>query len=444
MSLKIEAGKTWKLSLPIILGELSQMSLGLIDNIMVGSVSYKHLAASALVLSVINIPFILGMGITFSVSQMVSMANGRNDGFKVSHYLYNGFLLSAIASFLIAVFLHGNIWVLDHLKQDPEVVRLAKPYAVIMAYSTIPMMLFFALKQFTDGLEQTKMAFVLSVLAIPVNIFLNWIFIYGNLGFPKMDLIGAGWGTLITRILILGILIAIVFYHRSFKKYIAVMHSEWKWNNRTMRELLQIGIPTSLQAGMESGAFAVSGIIIGTIGAVEQAAHQIALSCAAFTFMVSFGLAQGGSIRISNAYGKNDWKKIKIIGNSTLISGIIYGVLCSLFFILFRHQLPRAFTDNSEVLILASTLMFFAAFFQISDASQAVGVGVLRGIKDVKTPTLYVALSYWVIGLPLGYVLTFWYDMGAIGMWLGFLAGLTCSSLFLNLRFYRKLKKKLV
>ncbi|HEY8366617.1 MAG TPA: MATE family efflux transporter [Bacteroidia bacterium] len=442
MSVLSEAKKTWKLSIPIILGEMTQMSLGIIDNMMVGAISYKHLAAAALVLSVMNIPFVLGIGVTFSVSQLVSMANGQRDGFKVSHYLYNGFWLSAIVAVLIAVFLHGNLWILDHLKQDPEVVTLAKPYFIIMAYSTIPMLLFLGLKQFTDGLEKTKTAFILSVAAMPINVVLNWIMIYGNLGSPRLELVGAGIATLITRVVIFIVLLVIVFTHPTFRKYIAVKGSQWKIKWQTFKDLLHIGVPTSLQAGMESGAFAVSGIIIGTIGAVEQAAHQIALSCAAFTFMVSFGLAQGGSIRISNAFGRNNWNEINLIAKSTVLSGLAYGILTSIFFIVTRKSLPWAFTQDQEVIGIASILMLFAAIFQISDATQAIGVGNLRGVKDVRIPTLLVAFSYWVIGLPVGCLLAFTFNLGAIGIWLGFLAGLSCSSTLLNIRFFRKNKKR--
>jgi len=441
MSFAAETRRTWKLSGPIILGELTQMALGIIDNVMVGAISYKHLAAAALVLSVMNIPFVLGIGITMSVSQLVSMAHGRRDGRQVSHYLYNGFWMCAVTAVLIAVLLHAGSDILFYLKQDPEVAALARPYLVVMAWSVVPMLMFMAIKQFTDGLEFTRTAMILSLAALPLNIGLNWILIYGNLGMPRLELLGAGIGTLITRILILIALVIIVFAHPTFRRYIAVRGSQWMLKMKTIKELLHIGIPSSLQAGMESGAFAVSGIIIGTLGAVEQAAHQIALSTAAFTFMVSMGLAQGGSIRISNAWGRKDRAGIALIGRSTLLSGLAYGIFCSLFFIAARNFLPQFFTKDAQVLAIASVLMLYAAVFQISDATQAIGVGVLRGIKDVKIPTLYVALAYWAIGIPVGCVMAFVFKMGAAGMWIGFVSGLTASSLLLNLRFFRYLRK---
>jgi MATE family multidrug resistance protein len=326
---------------------------------------------------------------------------------------------------------------LFHLGQDPEVVHFALPFLKLMGWSIIPMLLFMTLKQFTDGLEFTKTAMLLSLAGMPVNIFLNWLLIYGNWGFPRLELVGAGWATLITRTLLFVVLAIVILKHGTFRRYIAVSRRQWRLRSRTLRELLHIGIPSSLQLGMESGAFAVSGIVIGTISAIAQAAHQIAISCASFTFMVSMGLAQAGSIRVSNAYGRGDWPKISLIGRSTLVTALLYGLFCAIAFILLRNELTWAFNRNGEVVQMGSVLLLFAAIFQISDSTQAIGAGLLRGIKDVKRPTILIAIAYWVIGLPFGYVLAFVFHMGASGMWLGFIAGLTMASLFLIARFLK-------
>lgn len=439
--LLFEARKTLKLAIPIILGELAQMSLGIIDTAMVGSISYKHLAAAALVMSVMNIPFVFGIGITISVAQMVSMAHGRFDAKQVSHYLYNGFWLCVIAAIAISFGLEMSKNILYHLKQDPEVVAFAVPYFQIMAWSVIPMLLFLALKQFTDGLEFTKTAMLLSLLALPINVFLNWIMIFGNLGFPKMDLVGAGIATLITRTLIFFVLGWIILSHSSFRKYVAVRKKVWQIKWQTQKELLNIGLPSSFQITMEAGAFAISGIIIGTISAVDQAAHQIALSIASLTFMVSMGLSQAGSIRASNNYGRKDWTTISWIGKSTLITALIYGTTCAIGFSLFRHQLPLIFNKNQQVVELSAYLLLFAAVFQISDSVQAICAGLLRGIKDVKVPTYFIAIAYWIIGIPFGYYLAFYQGMGAAGIWVGFIIGLTLSAIFLTIRFRRIVKR---
>ncbi|NTS42270.1 MATE family efflux transporter [Flavisolibacter sp. BT320] len=438
-----EASQTLRLAFPIIIGELAQMALHIIDSAMVGAIDYKQLAATALVINGVNIPFIFGIGMTISVSQMVSMANGRGDKRAVSHYLFNGFVLCAVTALVISLSLVAGKNFLRSLGQDPEVVEYAIPFLHLIALSLIPMLLFMTLKQFADGLEQTRLAMILSLLSMPVNIFLNWLLIYGNWGFPRLELVGAGWATLITRILMFIALLLVVVKGRHFRQYIALRTTEWHLNRKTLKELLGIGVPSSLQIGMEAGAFAVTGILIGTIGAVEQAAHQIALSCAAFTFMVSLGLSQAGSIRTSNSFGRGDWPKIAGIGKSTVLAAVGYGIFCALLFVLFRNQLPLLFTKNGEVQVMAAMLLLMAGIFQISDSTQAIGAGLLRGIKDVKTPTVLIGIAYWVIGIPAGYVFANVLKMGAMGMWLGLILGLTFASVFLQTRFFRMVKKNL-
>jgi len=436
-----EAFWTLKLALPIIIGELAQMALHIIDTAMVGAVNYKQLAAAALVINAMNIPFVLGIGMTISVSQMVSLSHGKGDGKAVSHYLFNGFCLCALTALVISLSLVFGRNFLLYLGQDPEVVIYALPFMKLMGFSIIPMLLFMTLKQFADGLEYTRTAMILSLASMPINIFLNWLLIYGNWGFPRLELLGAGWATFITRTFIFLALLLIVLKHKTFSQYIAYRKTEWIVRKRTWRELLGIGVPSSLQIGMEAGAFAVTGIIIGTISAVAQAAHQIALSCAAFTFMVSMGLAQAGSIRVSNAFGTQNWPKISIIGKSTLVTACLYGLFCAILFVLFRNQLPETFTGNKEVQMMAAMLLLFAAIFQISDSTQAISAGLLRGIKDVKTPTVLIGIAYWAIGIPVGYLLAFRAGLGASGMWMGLILGLTFASLFLLTRFLKMTKR---
>lgn len=439
----LQAKKTLQLAIPIILGELAQMALHVIDVAMVGAVNYEQLAAAALVISVMNIPFVFGIGITIAVSQMVSWAHGKGDDAKVSHYLFNGFWLCLLTAILIAGLLLTNTQILFHLNQDPQVALLALPYLKLMSWSVIPMILFLSLKSFADGLELTKTAMLLSLLALPINVFINWLLIYGNLGFPRLELIGAGWGTLLTRIIIFLVLFWIIVAHKSFTKYISLRSQQWKIKWHTQKELLRIGIPSSFQITMEAGAFAISGIIIGTMGAVELAAHQIALSLASITFMVSMGLSQAAAIRTSNAYGRRDITAIKNIGKGALLMALIYGSTCAIIFTLFKNQLPYIFNDEWAVVALATYLLLFAAIFQISDSIQAVSAGLLRGIKDVKIPTVFIGIAYWVIGIPVGYLLAFHFNMGPAGIWMGFIIGLSCSALFLSLRFKKMTHQQL-
>jgi MATE family multidrug resistance protein len=433
-----ELSRTLKIALPLIINNLSQIGLGLIDSAMIGAVDYRQLAASSLVINVISIPQVLCMGIAIAISPSTAIANGQNDTFKASKLLYNGFLLTTLVAVIIAVTLVASSGFLFHLGQDKDVATFAVPFFKLIALSLIPMLMFGAVKQFCDGLEYTKTAMTLSLISLPLNAFLNWVFIYGRFGFPRMELIGAGTGTLITRCVIAATLVIVVFRHKLFAKYISLRNEAWKIDGKTWKELLQIGIPTSLQYGLEVAAFSVSGVMIGWLGATSQAAHQIALHLATATFMAAAGLSLGGSIRVANAFGRGERALVRNIGVSTIMGGLIFGLTCGVLFILFRNWLPALFTTNVEVAAVSSTLLVFGALFQISDATQSIGVGLLRGIKDVRVPTMFVAVAYWLIGIPVGYFLSFTLNMGATGIWLGFVTGLTASSVLLNMRFLKK------
>ena len=435
-----EFPKTFKIALPIVISNLSYVGLGLIDSAMIGVVDYRQLAASSLVINVISLPQVLGMGMGMALSPLTAMANGQNDEKKLAKLLFNGVVLSFFIAIVIALLLFFNADLLFHLGQDHDVATYSISFFKLISLSLIPMLLFTAIKHFCDGLEYTKTAMVLSIISLPLNAFLNWIFIYGNLGFPRMELTGAGYGTLITRILITITLIIVVLRHHLFSKYIIHLKENWKIDFKIWHEIASMGIPTSLQYGMEVAAFAVSGVMIGWLGATSQAAHQIALQLATVTFMAASGLSQAGSIRVANAFGLNQRLLLRNVGTSTLYIGLIYGCICCLLFIVFKNILPDMFTTNADVAASASLLLIFAAIFQISDATQAIGVGLLRGIKDVKIPTALVTLAYWGIGIPVGYVLAFHFKMGAAGIWLGFVAGLSASSFSLNLRFLKKTK----
>jgi len=435
-----EFRKTLRISTPLIISNISQIGLGLIDSAMIGAVDYRQLAASSLVINIISIPQVLGMGMAIAISPLAAIANGQKNVFAASKVLFNGFVLSTVVAILIASALVLSSGLLFHLKQDRIVAAFAVPFYKLLAWSLIPMLMFAAVKQFCDGLEFTKTAMTLSLISLPLNAFLNWIFIYGRFGLPRMELAGAGLGTLITRILIAITLIVIVMQHKIFKQYIEVRKKAWKLDSKTWKELLHIGVPSSLQYGMEVAAFSVSGIMIGWLGATSQAAHQIALNLATATFMAASGLSLGGSIRVANAFGRNEKSLLRSIGTSTIAGGLIYGSLCGVIFILLRNYLPIIFTNNTEVAAISSSLLVFAALFQISDATQAIGVGLLRGMKDVKVPTAFVAIAYWLIGIPVGYFLSFKMQMGAAGIWLGFVTGLSASSILLNSRFLKKSK----
>jgi MATE family multidrug resistance protein len=235
-------------------------------------------------------------------------------------------------------------------------------------------------------------------------------------------------------------MMVVVIKHPLFAQYIQLRKLAWKVKLSTIQEMLKLGIPSSLQYCMEAGAFSISGIMVGWLGAVQQASHQVALNCASATFMASLGLSMAGSIRVSDAYGRGNVSAIAAIGKSTAIGGLLYGAFSGLLLIALGKYLPYIFTQDAAVATTSTMLLFYAAVFQISDATQAIGVGLCRGIKDVVRPTIYVAIAYWVIGIPVGYMLAFTYNMGAAGIWIGLVVGLSVSSILVNHRFFKTIK----
>ena len=431
---------TLAIAIPLILGNLTQVAYGLIDTAMIGSLGYKQLAAASLVVNVLAIPLVIGIGLVMSVTPLVSIANGKQDAFKASHLLYNGWFLGIICGVLLAVIVHILSYFLPLMGQDATVVVYAKSYLIIMGYSLIPMMIFVASKNFADGLQFTKTAMTLSLLSLPLNAFLCWIFIFGHWGMPAMGVNGAGLATLISRIVLAIAMIAVLFKHQTFVKFLALQNTAWYISKSTLKEMMHIGIPSSLQYCMEAGAFSISGIMVGWLGAIPQAAHQIALNCASATFMASLGFSMAGSIRISEAYGKKDIQQMQVIGKSTAIGGLVYGTMAGLLLIALNNYLPFIFTRDKIVVDVAKLLLVYAALFQISDATQAIGVGLCRGVKDVVKPTIYVVIAYWAIGIPIGFVLAFPYHLGVIGIWIGFVTGLSFSAILLNYRFFKNIK----
>ncbi len=428
---------TLRLGWPIILGYLTQMALGVIDNAMVGAIHSSQLAAASFVNNIISLPLILGMGLTMAISPLVASAQGEDNNDAPLRILYNGLLIVLLFAIAMAMLITWRLDVVFYLGQDEIVARLAQPYLLWMIWGTVPMVLFIGMKQFADGLGFTRTPMYIALAAIPINVLTNYAFIYGKWGAPRMELEGAGVGTLISRGVIMIALAVLLIRGRQFAPYRQNLKEQLQIRKDRLLDVLRIGIPSSLQSGMESSSFAISGIMAGWLGYVQQAAHQIALSIAAITFMVSMGISAAGSIRVAFAYGRKEWKKARDIGTSTLWMAVGYGLFCALIFIGFRQKLPLLFNDEAAVLGYAANLLVLAAAFQISDSVQAVGVGLLRGLQDVKVPTVLVAIAYWGLGIPFGYLLSFTFGMEIQGIWLGFLIGLSFSAILLTYRFLR-------
>lgn len=425
------------LSYPIILGNASQMALNLLDILMVGQLSEIHLAASGLANNILAIPYVMGIGLISVISPLVGEVRGSGSDEKVGKLLWNGLRVGALGAVLISAIMFFSSNIIFHLDQNPKVAELGHPFMNLLNFSLIPMILFLSLKQFTDGLEKTTVAMVISLLAIPFNALLNWLLIYGNCGCPELGLNGAGWATLITRTLMFLGLFVFILRSKKFQPF-GIFGANQQLDHPIFTKIIRLGIPSSMQYVMEAGAFAFSGIMMGWISAEAQAAHHVVLQVASFTFMISIGLSVAGAIKVGEYKGQNDWTELRKTGKTVLLLAGLYGVICATFFVVTRNILPPLFNNSPTVIAIAAPLMILAAIFQVSDAIQANAVGLLRGIQDVKWPTVFVMISYWVLGIPAGYLLAFKFNMGANGIWIGFITGLSFACVLLTTRFLIK------
>lgn len=425
---------TFKLSYPVIIGQLGNVMMGFLDTLMVGNLGYVYLSASSLSNSIYFILGIFGIGMMSIISPLVSEAAAAKNPNLCANYLKQGVWISLITGGILGLLISSCSFLLPYMNQPAEDVALSRSYLVIIGVSILPNLLFLALKHFADGLEATKIGMYATLAGLAINVLGNWLLIYGIGIFPRLELDGAGYATLLSRLLMAAVVAYYIFRTASFKTYVSAI--DWRQYDRAVsRRILTLGVPAGLQWVFEAGAFGGAAVMIGWIGSVERAAHQAAIQLATVSFMIVTGIAAGASIRVGTGLGTGNWLNVRKAGFAGLISGAMIMVVSALLFIVFRDYLPAIFTQEPVVLRTASQLMLFAAFFQVFDGVQAVGVAILRGIQDTRIPTLITFFAYFGILLPVGYILSFWAGQGVYGMWYGFVLGLGFACILLTLRF---------
>jgi len=427
------------LALPVVLGQIGHMFTSFADAAMVGHIGSVELAAVSLAGSLIIIPTLLAMGIGIGLTPLVGKAYGEGNLTKVNSLLMNGFILNFAISSVLSFFVYFSVPYLVYLNQPTEVLTLSIPYFLIMNFSIVPYSLMLTSKQFTEGLELTKPAMYVSVLGNLLNVFLNYLLIFGKFGFPEMGVIGAGIASFIARSF-MGIGFVVYIFRSKIIKNILILKVKNSFNIRRIVEMFKIGFPIGVQFTLEVGIFSIGAIMIGWFGSTALAAHQIALNLASLTFMMSTGLAAAATIRVSNLIGQRKQKEMRLAGFSNLFMVFAFMSFTAIVFVLTRSYLPYIFTYESEVIQQAANLILIAAIFQIFDGIQVVSLGGLRGMSDVKYPTLVALVSYWIIGIPSCYVLGVYFNFGPIGVWLGYLVGLFSASILLTLRFINQSK----
>ncbi len=439
---KKEVLETSKLAYPVIIGQLGHMMMGIVDSIMVGQIGAAPLAASSIAHGMFMVFMIFGIGVSMAISPLTAMSRGAQNYRECGVVYRQGLLVNLVVGIVLTILTIVGADLINYLNQPVEIVEQGIAYMEILAYSVIPVMIFQTNKQFTEGLSIMRPAMVITLLANIVNIFANWVFIYGNLGAPAMGLPGAGWATFSTRTLMGVVFLVYVLLSERFRPFDATLHFR-RINLSMIKKILKIGIPGGMQYFFEVGAFVGSAIIIGWLGTKELAAHQIAINLASISFMCALGISAAAGIRVGYTVGRKDQQGTRHAGFvAFILAGIIMGVF-GIVFILFRTLLPTFYIDDSEVVQIASSLLIIAALFQLSDGTQAVGIGVLRGIADAKIPMIITFIAYWIIGLPGGYYLGFTLGYGVQGIWFSLFIALTVSAVLLTIRFNLKSKQEI-
>lgn len=431
-----------KLALPIMAGQLGQITVYIADNIMVGRLGATSLAAVSLAVAIVAVPTVAAMGIAFALPPLVSESDGAGTDQKISQYFKHSLVINILIGLISCALLTFGLPLISSLGQDPVVAELSKGYMRYSAYGMVPMMIFLTFRSYADGMSETLPPMIAMIAGNVLNIVLNYAFIFGRWGVPMMGVEGAAVASLIARIFMVVILIGIMLKWKNLWKHIHRCNFRI-YQSQTFLKILSLGIPTSLQMFFEISAFSGAALIMGMVSSNTQAAHQIAINISSITFMVCTGLAMASTIRVGNQLGKRDFSKLRDAGVSALLQVTLMMAICSLGFVLLRHALPLIYINDPVVVDIAASLLIFAAIFQIPDGLQVTALAALRGIQDVKTPTFITFVSYYVFGIPISYFAAIHWGLGGGGVWLGLLIGLTISSSLLTFRFHR-LSRRLI
>lgn len=440
-----------KLAYPIILGMLGHTLIGIVDNIMVGKLGATELAAVSLGNSFIYVAISLGIGFSTAITPIIAQADAEKDTQKIRSAFHHGLFLCGILGLTLFGVIVLAKPLMYYMGQPEEVIVLAKPYIDWVAFSLIPLVVYQGYKQFADGLSMTKYSMYAIIMANVVHVILNYFLIYGIWVFPKMGIIGAALGTVISRFMMLAFMHLILSRNKKLTAYFQNFSFQ-DIKKAMLNKIVSLGLPSALQMFFEVALFTSAIWLSGSLGKNSQAANQIALSLASATFMFAMGLSVTAMIRVSNQKGLKDYKKLVVVARSIFLLAIIIEIIFAICFVLFHQYLPHLFLnmeknalviDNEEVIAIAAQLLLVAAVFQISDGIQVVVLGALRGLQDVKIPMYITFAAYWVVGFPVSYYLGKHTELKATGIWIGLLAGLTVAAVFLYIRFNYLTKKSI-
>jgi MATE family multidrug resistance protein len=444
-----EFSYNFQLAYPVVLGMLGHTLIAIVDNFMVGKLGSTELAAVSLGNSFLFIGMSLGIGFSTAITPLIAEADAEKDDKKIRTTLHHGLLLCSALGIAVFMMIVLSKPIMGLMHQPKAVVDLAAPYIDWVAFSLIPVIIFQGYKQFADGLSQTKYSMYAIYLANVVHVFFNYVLIYGVWGFPKLGILGAALGTVFSRIMMVVFIHFLLRKNILFKKYFKNFTFK-EIKKSILKKIINLGFPSAMQMLFEVTLFTAAIWLAGSLGKNSQAANQIALTLASSTFMVAMGFSVAAMIRVSNAKGAKDYKKMITVARSIFLLTVLVELFFGILFIVFHRFLPHLFLnmsdtsqliDNTEIIAIASQLFLVAAVFQISDGIQVVVLGALRGLQDVKIPMYITFVAYWIIGFPVSYYLGKYTSLATTGIWIGLLAGLSAAALFLYIRFSWLIRK---
>lgn len=425
-----------KIAVPAILSQLGQGIVMLADSIMVGSLGTNELAAVSFAGAIVVVGYLFVLGVTFGSTPLVGRYYSGGRHARAASLFQNSILLDMAVAFLVCGILYLLSFYLDRMGQAPEVSRISRPYYLWLVASLPPLFVFQAFKQFMEGLGNTKIAMVITLVSNAMNIVLNYLLIYGKLGFPEMGVVGAGMATFFSRLAMPIIFYAVFYYKRSLFRYFRFFGMR-VFSLSEQYELGKLGFPIGFQMLVETSTFALSAVIVGWFGAVSLASHQIAMNLSSLTFMMASGISSATTIRVSHQMGVRDYHSMRKAGFASMHLCAFENVVCSVLMVLFRRQIPLLFTSDPLVVDLSATLLVMCAIYQIADGLQVVALGGLRGMSDVKEPMRISVVCYILVSLPVAYICGVLLDWGATGVWMGFIVSLNLAAVLLIRRFLK-------
>ena len=429
------------IGIPIVIGQIGIVLVGLADNIMVGRYDTLHLAAASFVNSAFNIPILFGLGFSYGLTPLVGQCFGRRDKFRIGQLLKHSLIANGLTGVLLTLVMTVLYFNIDRLGQPQELLPLIRPYYLLQLASLIFVMLFNAFKQFADGITDTRTPMYIMISANVLNIIGNYILIYGKLGIPPLGVTGAGISTLASRILMLAAFIVIFCRSRHYRRYFTG-YKRSQSNRKDFFTLNRMGWMIGVQMGLETALFSITGIMIGWLGSIALASHQVMVAISTLGFMVYYGIGAAVSVRVSNYYGQGDLLNARRTTAAGFHLILCLAVAASCIFFFSKDIIGWLFTDSPEVIEMVSTLVLILIAYQFGDSLQITYANSLRGIGDVTSMAVISFIGYIVIALPVCYLCGFVFDWGIQGVWAGYPVGLTLTGILLCLRYYRDLRCK--